>query len=246
MGEIFAVGGDGGAKPRLEPRVDAAHLTLLRDRREAPEGSRRRQEREQAEVEDELELEAAAAKAGQARTSWCRCLIRVISAGRSASMRAMVAKTAVVAAASGGARGQLPPAPGPSPGPCSARGGAQDARSDPGDDRLGLPRTRPARVEPGPPGALPATGCPAAGEGPRTARPVPCRPRPASPLVSRGPGSADPAADGRASPRGTRPAAPRRPQPPPARRRVAVSEPRPRARMSACHSFAAPVRSAWR
>jgi hypothetical protein len=141
-------------------------------------------------------------------------------------------------------RGQLPPAAGPPPGPRSARGGAQDARSDPRDDSLGLPCTRPARVEPGPPGALSAAGCPAARAKASSGQPRAGPPGRAARLTQ--PGSADPAADGRAPPRGTRPTAPGRPQPPPARRRVAVSDPRPRARMSACRSFAAPARSASR
>ena len=130
------------------------------------------------------------------------------------------------------ARGQLSPAAGP-PGACTARGGPQDACSDLGDHRVGLPRTRPARVEPGPCGASTAAGCPAA----QPARsPAGSPGGPADPCLSPGftpQASADPAADGRASPRGVRPAAPGRPQPQTARRRVTVSEPRPRARMFA-------------
>ena len=143
------------------------------------------------------------------------------------------------------ARGQLSPASGP-PGACTARGGPQDARSDLGDHRVGLPCTRPARVEPGPCGASTATGCPAA----KQARLPAGHPGGAADsCLSAGftpQASADPAADGRAAPGGTRPAAPGRPQPETARRRVTVSEPRPRARMCACRSFAAPVRSASR
>ena len=144
------------------------------------------------------------------------------------------------------ARGELSPAAGPPPGACTARGSPQNARSDQGDHRVGLPRTRPARVEPGPCGASTATGCPAA----QPARPPagdpggaadPCRSAGFTPQAS-----ADPAADGRAAPRRARSAAPGRPQPQTARRRVTVSESRPRARMSACRSFAAPGRSASR
>jgi hypothetical protein len=70
------------------------------------------------------------------------------------------------------ARGQLPRAAGPPPGPCSARGGAQDACSDPG----GRSRARP-------PWNAPSRRLPRAELGPRSARPVRCgpaRPRPSS------------------------------------------------------------------
>jgi hypothetical protein len=116
-------------------------------------------------------------------------------------------------------RGQLPPAAGPPPGPRSARGGAQDARSDPRDESLGLPCTRPARVEPGPPGALSAAGCPAARAKAPSGQPRAGPPGLAARLTR--PGSADPAADGRAPPRRARAGAARRSQPQAPRRRLA-------------------------
>ena len=67
------------------------------------------------------------------------------------------------------ARGQLSPAAGP-PGACTARGGPQDACSDQGDHRVGLPRTRAARVEPGARGASPATRLPGGRAGPASGR----------------------------------------------------------------------------
>ena len=143
------------------------------------------------------------------------------------------------------ARGQLSPAAGP-PGACTARGGPQDACSDQGEDRVGLPRTWAARVEPGACGASPATGCPPADQAPPPDGDPDCAADPClSARCTPQAASPDPAADGRTAPRRVRAAAPGRPQPQATRRRVTVSEPRPRARMSAC-PFAAPVRSASR
>ena len=107
-----------------------------------------------------------------------------------------------------------------------------------------FPAPGPPRVEPGPCGASSGTGCPASEPAP----PPPVEPRAAEPCLSlvsrRRPPPIRP--QRRAAPRGVRAAAPGRPQPQAARRRVTVSEPRPRARMTACRRFAAPVRSASR
>jgi hypothetical protein len=143
------------------------------------------------------------------------------------------------------ARGELRRAAGPGAA-CGARGSAQDARSDPRDGGLGLPCPRPARVEPCAPGAGPAPGwCPTADQ----ARSPPTRSGADPPRLAAGDpraGSTHPAAAGRTPPRGAGAGAARRSQPAPPRRRLAVSEPGPRARMFACHPSDVLARSASR
>ena len=56
--DALLVGGEHGAEPGLEARVDLSRLALAGNAREPPEGGGHRQEREQQEVEEELDLEA--------------------------------------------------------------------------------------------------------------------------------------------------------------------------------------------
>ena len=73
--------------------------------------------------------------------------------------------------------GQLSPAADPLPGARSARGGPQNARSDPGDDRLGLPRTPAGPSRARPPWSAPSLPLSRGREGQgSSSRPAPCGP----------------------------------------------------------------------
>ncbi len=103
--QLFLISGERRAQPGLKARVDGPRLRPSRNRREAPEGSRQRQQREQHEVGDEFELETTHGFPSSDRPPLPITPLEGLSAEQGSSMRvcARVLAAALMAGAIGAA-----------------------------------------------------------------------------------------------------------------------------------------------